>query len=305
MSTRSEKAWADFWSRGGAGPESGCLPKGLAGIDAEQRRIWGAVAEQMPPGASVLDLATGDGAVLGKLRSRRSDLKMTGVDSSAVLPKGVQGAKLIPKVAMESLPFRDGSFDLVTSQFGFEYGDTGRIAAEVRRVLRPDGRYAFIIHHAEGAIVAHNRGRAEVLRAALGPGGVHEKAVALAKARQLAPLPTPPFFFTAPEDALRQFPGQDVGQEYAAAVLQTLEMGRRRHPRETLEVLDALKGKAENEISRIEALREAARDANGIAALCDQLRAAGLSAGEPEVLRERLDALPFGWHVAGRPAAAD
>lgn len=299
MSTRSEAAWSDFWKAGGVGAESGCLPGGLKAIDAVQRQVWREVARTLPRGARVLDLATGDGAVLGKLRDGRPDLKLIGVDSASVLPTGLKGAELKPGVPMEALPFAAGTFDLVTSQFGFEYGDTGRIANEVRRVLRPGGGFAFIIHHAGGPIVAHNDRRLGSLAWAVRESGLLEKAEALARARAIADLPTPPLFRDAPLDVRRRFPGQDVGEEFTAAILQTLDMGRGRPPRETLEVLATLRSKATNEIARIEALKGAARSADQMAGMVAELEEAGLDADPAGLLHEAGSHTPFAWLLRG------
>lgn len=306
MNTRSEAAWADFWSAGGAGPESGCLPAGLRGIDAAQRRLWQEVARSLPRRARVLDLATGDGAVLGKIGGARKDLKLVGVDSSPVLPSGPKNARLMPCVSMEALPFPGASFDLVTSQFGLEYGDTSKIASEVSRVLRPGRRFVFIVHHSDGAIVAHNRDRAEALRWSALESGLLEKAAAVANSRKLIALPTPRAFYEAPVDARHRFPSQSVGEEFATAVLHTLELGQRRPPTETLEVLATLRRKAENEIARIEALRAAARDEQQIARLKGELESTGLPSLVPAELWEEGGDRPFGWLIRGlKPGTAD
>jgi SAM-dependent methyltransferase len=299
----SEQAWADFWRGGGRGPESGCLPKALQQIHAVQRRVWHEVAAGLPRNARVLDLATGDGAVLGMLRERRPDLKLVGVDSSAVLPKGLKGAELKPRVRMEQLPFPAASFDLVTSQFGIEYGDVPAIAAQLTKVLRPGAAFAFVIHHAGGPIVAHNDARVASLNWALHDSGLLTKAEAVARARTLADLPTPPTFRAAPAEARRLFPGQDVAVEFATAVQQTLDMGRRHPPAETLEVLATLRAKAGNEMARIQALKGAARDESGIIALRADLAGAGLAADAPELLFESSGRAPFAWRLAGRRPA--
>jgi SAM-dependent methyltransferase len=272
-------------------------------MDAVQRQVWVAVARALPRGARVLDLATGDGAVLGKLRDGRPDLKLVGVDSSVVLPKGVKGAELKAGVPMERLPVPPASFDLVTSQFGFEYGDTARIAGEVRRVLRPSGRFTFIIHHAGGPIVGHNGKRLGSLDWAVRKSGLLEKAAALARARALTDLPTPPLFRQAALETRTRFPGQSVGEEFASAIAVTLDMGRGRPPQETLDVLATLRAKAENEIARIEALRGAARDPTQIAALVTELETAGLAPDAPALLHEASGGAPFAWLLTGRIAS--
>ena len=50
-------------------------------------------------------------------------------------------------------PFDDDSFELVTSQFGFEYSKIPDTLPEVRRVLVSNGRLVAIVHHAESELI--------------------------------------------------------------------------------------------------------------------------------------------------------
>jgi SAM-dependent methyltransferase len=299
MSTGSKIAWSDFWQAGGAGPESGCLPKALRQIDAVQRRVWAEVAASLRPGARVLDLATGDGAVLGKIRASRTDLKLIGVDSAQALPRAPKTITLRAGVAMEKLPFPDAGFDLVSSQFGFEYGDRAAVSREVARMLRAGGRYVFIVHHAAGPILGHNQAR----RAGLGWAVVESKllrqAHALVAARRISRLPTPASFGEAPAMARRLFPGQTVAEEFVTAIHQTLELGRFHPPDAQRETLLMLEQRGRNEMARIDALSAAACTAADIEAIEKLLRGAGLFTQTGSELYEPDNPLPFAWLLRG------
>ncbi len=297
--TRSEAAWSAFWETGGAGPESGCLPKALQQIDAVQRAVWTAAVQKVPRGARVLDLATGDGAVLGKIRRARPDLKLIGVDSARRLPAGPKGVHLRAGVPMERLPFPNGHFDLVTSQFGLEYGNVPAVSAEVARTLKPAGRFQFIVHHADGPIVAHNDKRRAGLAWALQESGIVQRARALVKSRAIAPLPTPASFRAAAAEARSRFPSQSVAEEFCLAVLQTLELGRAAPPAQSIEVLNTLESRATNELQRIDALRRAACGPGAISDIMGHLRAAGLAVEAPSLLRDTGCAQPFAWLLSG------
>lgn len=299
----NREAWSRFWADGGAGPESGCLPKALETMDEAQRELWQSFAGELRRGAHVLDLATGDGLVLGKMRAIRGDLKLTGVDSSPVLPPARKGLRLRAGVAMESLPFRDASFDAVTSQFGVEYGEARRVAEEVGRVLRPGGVLQFVIHYRDGPILAHNLPLRAAMRWAAQESGYVEKARAFVRARKVARLPTPPHFRTAPGEARRRFPGQPGAEEFLAAIFQTLELSRNARIGEALEVLQTLEERALNQIARVDALEGAARDRAGLTALMEDFEAAGLSLSSPGEVRERGVETPFAWLVRGRRPA--
>jgi len=277
--------WADYWA-GSGGRSGGCLPNAAGGARAALDRLWRDFARDLPAKARLLDLATGDGAVPRTIRAARRDLVLTGVDSAPALPPAPAGIRLQAGVAMERLPFADAAFDAVTSQFGIEYGDVARIAAEAARVLKVGGRLRAAVHHAAGAIVGHNLGRRDALGWAVGESGLLDRGRRLAAARAAAALPTPRSFRAAIEQARTSFPGQTAAAEFAAAVADTLDMGASRPPRETLEVLATLEARGRAEIARLDALAKAARDEEGIGRLADALGAAGLAVSPPRPLAE-------------------
>jgi ubiquinone/menaquinone biosynthesis C-methylase UbiE len=225
--------WAEFWQAG----VGACLPKAGGGTAGLLARCWQDFAAALPRKAELLDLATGDGAVLKTIRAARADLRLIGVDSAPRLPAAPQGIKLLAAVRMEALPFPAGRFAAVTSQFGFEYGETGAIAREVARVLAPSGRYRFVVHHHSSQVLAHNQARRAGLRWAVEDSQLLQQARALVHARSRAALPTPERFRQAPAQARQLAAGAGVAAEIATAVLQTLEMGRARAPELSLGAL--------------------------------------------------------------------
>ena len=56
---------------------------------------------------------------------------------------------------VEALPFGDGGFDAVVSQYGIEYSDLSRALPEAVRMVAPGGRIRFVVHAADG-VVAHS-----------------------------------------------------------------------------------------------------------------------------------------------------
>ena len=67
----------------------------------------------------------------------------------------------------EEQPFEDDSFDLVSSQFGFEYSDVELTLREVRRVLTPGGRFIAISHHVDSDLIKAASTELDVYRYAL------------------------------------------------------------------------------------------------------------------------------------------
>ncbi|MEJ6677706.1 class I SAM-dependent methyltransferase, partial [Parasphingorhabdus sp.] len=79
----------------------------------------------------MLDLATGDGAVLKMIRRHRPDLRLVGIDASPTLPAAPKGIKLKPGISMKQLSFKSESFDAITSRFGFEYAGNKQSVDEI------------------------------------------------------------------------------------------------------------------------------------------------------------------------------
>ncbi len=100
-------------------------------------------------GAKVLDVGCGTGVVA--IHAATKGARVTGVD---LTPELIEHAKANTEIAgvslewrvgdAEALPFADGSFDVVLSQFGHMFAPRPEVAvAEMLRVLRPGGVVAF------------------------------------------------------------------------------------------------------------------------------------------------------------------
>jgi ubiquinone/menaquinone biosynthesis C-methylase UbiE len=99
------------------------------------------------PGSTVLDIGSGPGHVTGALA--KSGAVVTGIDFST---KMVEVARRhYPEAAFqeadaEQLPFDDGSFEAVVSNFVVHHlARPGVVFREVCRVLKPGGRFAFVV----------------------------------------------------------------------------------------------------------------------------------------------------------------
>ena len=112
------------------------------------RRLAADIAVAAPQGAAVLDIGTGPGVLLVELAQRRPDLRLTGVDLSADMIAAAQrnvapfGDRVTAQTGdATSLPFADGSFDLIVSSLSLHHWDEPAAAVpELARVLRPGGR---------------------------------------------------------------------------------------------------------------------------------------------------------------------
>ena len=154
------KAWSRYWS---SGRLHSCTGSYAGNYDGAIGRFWRSLAADLAPNACVLDLATGNGPLPLLLWEARGDaLQVDAVDLAAVAPDWYRADRhgrihFHSGVRMEALPFADGSFDCVVSQFGFEYAERGPALAECLRVMRPDARLALVMHHHDSVLVRVGR----------------------------------------------------------------------------------------------------------------------------------------------------
>ncbi|NGP52964.1 class I SAM-dependent methyltransferase [Thioalkalivibrio sp. XN8] len=161
--------WSRFWERGTVTTFEGHF---RGNYDAEIRDFWRAAFAPLPAGAAVVDLATGNGAVAllaaEFARAESRPLQVVGLDSAAIDAQRLEAARpelaadlaavtLQGGVRLEATGLEPASVDLVTSQYGFEYGDTAAGSREIARILRPGGRVAMVIHHDGSAILSQAR----------------------------------------------------------------------------------------------------------------------------------------------------
>lgn len=130
---------ADWWQR-----------EFTDGVDAEYtEQILPLISEHLPAAGRVLDLGTGEGQV-ARLAAA-AGLDVVGVDPSAAQVTEAArrgGGALWARAAAASLPFGPASFDAVVACLVFEHiDDVDGAIAEVARVLRPGGRFLFLLNH--------------------------------------------------------------------------------------------------------------------------------------------------------------
>ena len=100
------------------------------------------------PGERVLDVCAGTNAIGIALLKRQPTLEVHAIDRSAAMQEvgqrnaktlGLQIRSVIDDV--HTLPYPDNHFDLATLQFASRHLRVRRVFAEIRRVLKPGGRF--------------------------------------------------------------------------------------------------------------------------------------------------------------------
>jgi len=116
--------------------------------------LWGYFLRQfmatvdIRPGEKMLDVCAGTNAIGIALLKREPTLEVHAIDRSAAMQEvGRQRAEAlgfhIRSVIDDAhtLPYPDNSFDIVTLQFASRHLRIRRVAQEIRRVLKPGGRF--------------------------------------------------------------------------------------------------------------------------------------------------------------------
>lgn len=122
------------------------------GVDAEyEEQILPWIASELAGATCVLDVGCGEGQV-GRLAAGISGVHtVVGVDPTwaQVLEAGRRGGGVIPgRASADGLPFASGAFDAAVACLVFEHiADVDAAVSEVARVLRPGGRFLFLLNH--------------------------------------------------------------------------------------------------------------------------------------------------------------
>ncbi|MXP13416.1 methyltransferase domain-containing protein [Altererythrobacter confluentis] len=293
-------AWGDFWAAE-LKSTAGCLPSGYLGIDAAQAKKWLEFAKTLPAKSRLLDLATGDARVMRWILQARKDVKPTGIDRAPQLPIPPKGTKVRAGVSMEMLPFRDSAFSAVTSQFGFEYGDTSKISTEIARVLRPDGRVAILTHRQDGPILAHNLERLKQLSWVLDDQNLIELAKRSLSLRVAGISAIPAKISLAPEEGARLFGATSAAWEIAEAVRQSITLGQRDTVANVRQLLDQIAAKAANERGRIASLQIACARTADSDGFLREISDGGLTQLSIQPVAEAKSIPPFAdWRILAR-----
>ncbi len=172
------QGWRKYWQEDRM---DSCVPEHNTTAREISER-WIGLFEVLPDDSRILDVATGNGALLAHAANAAAQagksFSLTGVDLADIdpvryvsdLPGGLHKANFIGGVAAENLPFSDSVFDVVASQYGLEYADLEKALGEVERVLVAGGRLLWLAHSAESSVVEQTRDQSRQVEFLLAPG---------------------------------------------------------------------------------------------------------------------------------------
>lgn len=128
-------------------------------------RYWRAQFAGMEGVRSVLELGAGAAATASRVAAETfPEARIVASDFRGGL-SFAPPIEFVPDARIEALGFADASFDLITSQFAFEYARRDLALREVARVLGPKGSALLIVHSAESHFAGYLVERIAVLTA--------------------------------------------------------------------------------------------------------------------------------------------
>ena len=317
--TQDVEHWDAFWRA----RDKAVSQEDAGARDPAPAHFWQAFFEREFAGrsaASLLDVACGHGAVTGiavavarnagmALEAHCADYSQAAVDELCKRFPGVEG------VACDAadMPFVDGRFDYVVSQFGIEYaGETA--FAEAARLVADSGTLAALVHLTDGAIQAEcadNFAVAKALREAqLMPlarrafeagfdliAGKITDADFQAADKRLAPA------VEAAKNILRDKGPQAAGGLLANVYRDIGYMYSRMQnyvPGEVFAWFDGMAAELDSYEGRMASMTRCALDEPQIVAIADGLTASGFSVEPPRVLSLEESGKPAAWILVAR-----
>ncbi|MNM45744.1 hypothetical protein D3C81_566710 [compost metagenome] len=182
--------WTSLWQ---SGVLHSCNTAIADNYDGDIQAFWRSQFSTLSPEQRVVDLGTGNGALPLLAKAINPSLRLHGIDSALINPAedmrngghDYTGIQFHPGCAMDTLPFPDGSIQLITSQFAFEYAPQASALAELLRVLDPvHGRIAMVLHSTDSEISQMTLRQLQGLHFLFNTLGIFDKAHLLARAVQ-------------------------------------------------------------------------------------------------------------------------
>ncbi len=324
MSDKNEQAnnkqnWGNYW-QGRAGDTAG---EALVGVGIEHNTklaaFWAACFDGLDSGTRILDMACGAGSVLRHAHNN-GFTDLSGVDISDAAIKAMQGEFTSAHgivAPVENTGLADGGYDMVVSQYGFEYAGSARqvlaAAREMARLVCAGGQFTALCHIKDGGIEQEVSGHLHDIKTITKTGFILAAKAVFKKAQELETMPTTErknayeqavSGLTGPRDKLTTWITD--GSEHASEIHKlgqhlysgTVDLFARRKAYSLADILAWLDG-MQREIDaykgRMLSMKQAALSEKAARTILDVFKEAGFEVEEPQEFYLEDDTKPAAW----------
>lgn len=305
---------------------------GHAGVGVERNPVlqsfWQDLFTDQAPDKRVLDLGCGTGTVL-KTASEAGLSRLTGQDISenaiTLMQSEIPGAAAMV-ASLPHIPAADDSFDLVVSQYGFEYAgnieqmkDTIR---EICRVLAPDGQFVAVSHMQDGVIAQESQELLQQINRVIHSGyfAAAQEMFTAAFALMASPgmesqnrLHTALLNMAAAEDPLQQWTNKELqtGNEFARFCQYLLASTREMFARHrTLNLddcqqwLNGMEAEVHAYAGRMQSMLDAALSEQQVGQLAELFQHEGIRLDPPQAIAIDGQQSPGAWMIRSKAQEA-
>ncbi len=298
--TDDSNQWNDYWNNDGA---EGEVFVGAGGSSSPELSNWWAQKfARLEPG-DIVDLACGAGSVFAHLPKQHSH-RLYGADISpealALMRQRIPGVTTTACSA-DSLPYQNGQFSAVCSQFGVEYAGP-KAFEEAARVLAPKGHLLILCHYEDGYIDSRNKQHLEHARSVVSSRFIG-KALSLTRATysgNQAKLGQAVEEFIPAEkivsNACETFP-TGIHFHLYTGFRQLYEQRARYAQSDITDWLTAMEADVERNVLRLEHMRRAASSADTMEAITERLEELGCRSVRCVPMTLEKHDLPLAWEL--------
>jgi SAM-dependent methyltransferase len=312
----SSASWDTYWQ----GSKDGA-PFGTEGVShplvaAYWERIFSLLADASPS-TKIIDIASGSGPVIDSIHSvfgpNTPDITSLDVSSAAIsrICEKYPNVHGVVADAAEA-PFENGTFDIVTSQFGVEYAGPNAVA-DIGRLVAPGGHLALMLHHrgssfyqecADGLDAIRRMQESKFVPYAREMFDAGFRAVRGASREDYEAAgkrfaPTIEVVEKILEDHGEHVAGDTVARIYDTVGRIHAEI-QHYEPGEVLAWLERMQQELEPFADRLESMNRVALDSEMFHAVCDKLKKDGFSIDEAAELTASSDDPPLAWVLLAR-----
>lgn len=300
---KTEQDWDNYWQ----GRNNPSQASALVNVEKHEeiRSFWIAELSMLQNRNLALDLACGAGTVAQIL----VELDFPNVHAVDISENALNALKsnldnvTTKQSALENLPYESSSFDIVVSQYGFEYGETENVIEQVSRIIRPGGRLLFLSHKTGGAIHTEVNSRRREIQTIQDIGYFDSArkifAVAMGQAGE-----------TSTDEAANEFKAkrvqlEDLARRFGGLAQHLLNGSRalydRRMHYDLADIygwLDGMENEIARFIGRMKSMEAAALDENKVKRIETRFRQKGIDAFTSRILRDNHQN-ELGWILSG------